>query len=153
MQRISPDPALRRILLRFRPALLQQRLSHHDPLSVVSWLARAGLPLSPRRNRSRGLWFLSRGVADCPATGCPSSTKPMETQNSGIPSTNSRVPSRGPTTHTRRLLGRETSSTLSSDSHPSPSRSKLPAKPHPQSGLPPLPHGAQSCARPQSHRQ
>ena len=48
-----------------------------------------------------------------------------EMQNSGIPATNSRVPSSGSTTHTRSLSSRLESSTLSSDNQPSPSLNKL----------------------------
>src|SRR2546430_7856655 len=58
-----------------------------------------------------------------PATGRPFSTIATETQNSGMPATNSRVPSRGSTTQTRLFSKRVKSSTLSSDSQPSPSRS------------------------------
>jgi len=47
-----------------------------------------------------------------------------ETQNSGMPATNSRVPSRGSTIQTRFFSRRDKSSALSSDSQPSPSRSK-----------------------------
>src|SRR5579883_2839737 len=56
-----------------------------------------------------GLWIP-------PATGRPSSTNPTDTQNSGIPFTNSRVPSRGSTTQTRFFSRRPRSSTLSSES-------------------------------------
>src|SRR5690348_12018751 len=68
---------------------------------------------------------LVAGLPVPPATGRPSSTKPIDAQNSAIPCTNSRVPSRGSTTHTLLLLRRDMSSALSSESHPSPSRNRF----------------------------
>src|SRR5579864_4643844 len=58
------------------------------------------------------------------AIGFPCSTKAMETQNSGMPATNSLVPSSGSTTQTRSWRNRERSSALSSDSQPSPARNR-----------------------------
>src|SRR5215472_3424034 len=65
------------------------------------------------------------GLQIPPATGRPSSTNPIDAQNSGMPCTNSRVPSSGSTTHTLLLLRRDISSALSSESHPSPSRNRF----------------------------
>src|SRR5215471_18207976 len=68
---------------------------------------------------------LVAGLQIPPATGRPSSTNPIDAQNSGMPCTNSRVPSSGSTTHTLLLLRRDISSALSSESHPSPSRNRF----------------------------
>src|SRR5271166_4054859 len=65
---------------------------------------------------------LVAGLQIPPATGTPSSTMATETQNSGMPATSSRVPSSGSTTQTWLFSRRLKSSTLSSESQPSPSR-------------------------------
>src|ERR1700732_2085603 len=65
------------------------------------------------------------GLQIPPATGIPFSTMAIETQNSGMPCTNSRVPSSGSTTHTRCLSSRVKSSTVSSESQPSPGRRRV----------------------------
>ncbi len=44
------------------------------------------------------------GAWTIPSTGCPSSMRPMDTDQSGWPAAKALVPSMGSTIHTRRLL-------------------------------------------------
>ena len=60
---------------------------------------RQGCPRAPvHRARVMGAWTT-------PATATPSTARPMCTANMPLRSTNSRVPSRGSTNHTRRVFG------------------------------------------------
>ncbi len=56
------------------------------------------------------------GAWTIPSTGCPSSTSPIDTDQSGWPAAKARVPSMGSTIQTRRLPSRIGSSAVSSDS-------------------------------------
>ena len=60
------------------------------------------------------------GLQIPPATARPDSTKPTEMHHSGMPCTNSLVPSSGSTIQTLSRPRRPGSSAVSSDSHPSP---------------------------------
>jgi len=109
------------------PLRISLRLANtRAPASVVLSVARAGVPLrvtpvsrEPRKSCPAG------GFKMPPATGLPLTTNPTEIHHSGIPSTNSRVPSMGSTIQTRCLFNRSGLSAVSSESQPSPGPSSI----------------------------